>query len=113
VNVSRAKAAEISQSQAQLDFERSKLALDIRQQELQNEFEKNKRGVEYYKTEGIQYAEQIIATAQKSYANGDMSYWVYISFLNQAIDIKKQYVEAVNMYNQSAIHFRFPSVLNN
>jgi cobalt-zinc-cadmium resistance protein CzcA len=42
-----------------------------------------------------------------------MSYWSYISFLNQAIDIKKQNAEATNAYNQSAIQLQFPSISNN
>ncbi len=112
VNKTRAKAAEISQAQTQLEFDKSKLALDIQIQQHQNLYEKHRKGVEYYKTEGIQYAEEIIATAQKSYANGDMSYWMYISFLNQAIDIKKQYAEAVNLYNQSAVELQFPSIFS-
>ena len=73
---------------------------------------KYQKALEYYQKEGLQYAEQIIATAQKSYANGDMSYWSYISFLNQAIDIKKQNTEATNAYNQSAIQLQFPSISN-
>jgi cobalt-zinc-cadmium resistance protein CzcA len=113
VNNSKAKASEISQSQVRLEAEKSKLTFGLQHQQLQNEFEKYKKGVEYYKTEGLQYAEQIIATAQKSYANGDMSYWTYISFLNQAIDIKKQYTEAVNLYNQSAIQLQYPTLINN
>jgi cobalt-zinc-cadmium resistance protein CzcA len=113
VNTTRAKASEISQAQTQLEFDKSKLALNIQLQQQKSEYEKYKKGVEYYKTEGIQYAEQIITTAQKSYANGDMGYWAYISFLNQAIDIKKQYAEAVNVYNQSAIELQYPSILNN
>ena len=72
-------------------------------------FEKQKKALVYFQNEGLQYAEQIISTAQKSYANGDMSYWSYISFLNQAIDIKKQNAEAINTFNQSAIQLQFPS----
>jgi cobalt-zinc-cadmium resistance protein CzcA len=112
VNTTRAHAAEISRSQAQLEAEKSKLTFGLQFQQLQNEHEKYKKGVEYFKTEGLQYAEQIIVTAQKSYANGDMSYWMYISFLNQAIDIKKQYAEALNLYNQSAILLQYPSIPN-
>ncbi|MGG7034948.1 MAG: CusA/CzcA family heavy metal efflux RND transporter [Flavobacterium sp.] len=112
VNKTRAKAAEISQTQTQLEFDKNKLALDIHIEQQQNLYEKHRKGVEYYKTEGIQYAEEIIGTAQKSYANGEMSYWTYISFLNQAIDIKKQYAEAVNLYNQSAIELQFPSIFS-
>ena len=112
-NIAKAKASEISITQSQLELDKSKLTLKLKKEELQNEFEKQKSALMYYQNEGLQYAEQIITTAQKSYANGDMSYWSYISFLNQAIDIKKQNAEAVNTYNQSAIQLQFPSFNNN
>lgn len=113
VNKARAKASEISISQSQLELDKSKLTLKLQKEQLQNDFDKQKKALQYYQNEGLQYAEQIITTAQKSYANGDMSYWSYISFLNQAIDIKKQNAEAVNTYNQSAIQLQFPSFNNN
>lgn len=113
VNTAKAQASAISVSQAQLALDKSKLTLSLQKQELENNFEKQKKNLEYYQKEGLQYADQIIATAQKSYANGDMSYWSYISFLNQAIDIKKQHAEATHNFNQSAIEFQFPSIKNN
>jgi cobalt-zinc-cadmium efflux system outer membrane protein len=113
VNSAKAKASEISISQSQLAFDKSKLTLNLQQQELQNNFAKQQKALDYYQNEGLQYADQIISTAQKSYANGDMSYWSYISFLNQAIDIKKQYAEATHNYNQSAIELQFPTIKNN
>lgn len=112
-NTAKAKASQISVSQSQLELDKSKLTLKLQKEELQNEFDKQKKALQYYQNEGLQYAEQIITTAQKSYANGDMSYWSYISFLNQAIDIKKQNAEAVNSFNQSAIQLQFPSFNNN
>lgn len=112
VNSAKAKASEISISQSQLALDKSKLTLNLQQQELQNNFQKQQKALDYYQNEGLQYADQIISTAQKSYANGDMSYWSYISFLNQAIDIKKQYAEATHTYNQSAIELQFPTIKN-
>ena len=109
VNSAKAKASEISISQSEMELDKNKLALKLRMEELKNDFNKQQKALDYYQAEGLQYAEQIIATAQKSYANGDMSYWSYISFLNQAIDIKKQNSEATNAYNQSAIQLQFPS----
>jgi cobalt-zinc-cadmium efflux system outer membrane protein len=113
VNSAKAKASEISISQSQLALDKSKLTLNLQIQELQNNFGKQQKALDYYQNEGLQYADQIINTAQKSYANGDMSYWSYISFLNQAIEIKKQYTEAVHSFNQSAIELQFPSIKNN
>ena len=113
VNTAKAQASAISISQSQLALDKSKLTLNLQMQELENNFGKQKKALEYYQNEGLQYADQIITTAQKSYANGDMSYWSYISFLNQAIDIKKQYAEATHNFNQSAIEFQFPTIKNN
>ncbi|WP_395053834.1 CusA/CzcA family heavy metal efflux RND transporter [Flavobacterium sp.] len=109
VNSAKAKASQVSISQSQLELDKNKFALNLQKQELQNEFEKQQKGLDYYKKEGLQYAEQIITTAQKSYENGDMSYWTYISFLNQAIDIKKKYAETLNLFNLSAIQLQYPS----
>ncbi|MEO7976197.1 CusA/CzcA family heavy metal efflux RND transporter [Flavobacterium sp.] len=113
VNTAKAQASAINISQSQLSLDKNKLVLNLQKQELQHNFEKQKKVLDYYQNEGLQYAEQIINTAQKSYANGDMSYWSYISFLNQAIDIKKQHAEAVHSFNQSAIEVQFPSMKNN
>ncbi|KQO23061.1 multidrug resistance protein [Flavobacterium sp. Leaf82] len=113
VNTAKAQASAISISQSQLALDKNKLTLNLQKQELQNNFAKQQKALEYYQNEGLQYADQIINTAQKSYANGDMSYWSYISFLNQAIDIKKQYTEATHTFNQSAIELQFPILKNN
>ncbi|MFB9080816.1 TolC family protein [Flavobacterium procerum] len=113
VNTTKAKAAEIGISQSQLALDRNKIILNLQKEELRNNFQKQQKNLDYYQNEGLQYANQIIETAQKSYANGDMSYWSYISFLNQAIDIKKQYAEATHSYNQSAIELQFPTIKNN
>ncbi|MFH7015416.1 TolC family protein [Flavobacterium sp. FlaQc-47] len=113
VNTAKAQASAISISQSQLALDKNKLTLHLQKQELQNNFAKQQKALDYYQKEGLQYADQIINTAQKSYANGDMSYWSYISFLNQAIDIKKQYTEATHNFNQSAIELQFPTIKNN
>ncbi|WPR71213.1 TolC family protein [Flavobacterium sp. NG2] len=113
VNTTKAKASEMNVLQSQLALDKNTLKLKLQKEMLQNEFEKQQKAVLYYQNEGLNYANQIISTAQKSYANGDMSYWNYISFLNQAIDIKKQNAEALNAYNQSAIALQFPSFTNN
>lgn len=113
VNSAKAKASALSISQSELELQKSKLTLKLQNQQLQDELDKQKKGLDYYQNEGLQFAEQIINTAQKSYENGDMSYFTYISFLNQAIDIKKQYAETLNAYNQSAIQLQFPTISNN
>lgn len=113
VNTTKTKAAQISISQSQMTLDKNKMILNLQKEELRNNFQKQQKNLAYFQNEGLLYANQIIDTAQKSYANGDMSYWSYISFLNQAIDIKKQFAEATHSYNQSAIELQFPTIKNN
>lgn len=109
----KAKAAKIQMTQTQIESDNSKWQMKLYIEELKNEFEKQQSGLAYYKNDGLQYAEKMIQTAQKSYLNGEMNYWMYISYLNQAIDIKKQYTTTLHAYNQSAIELQFPSILKN
>ncbi|MFH6959769.1 TolC family protein [Flavobacterium aquidurense] len=68
VNTARAQASAISISQSQLALDKNKLTLNLQRQELENNFAKQKKALDYYQKEGLQYADQIINTAQKSYA---------------------------------------------
>ena len=107
------KATELNISQNKLMQEQIQFQYSNRQSQLLDAYQKEKIGLQYYETEGLQYANQIIAMAQKSYKTGDMTYWQYVSFLNQALDIKKQYAENVHSYNQAAMRLQFPDLIMN
>ncbi len=109
----KAKAAQIQVEQTKMEYNNSKWQLKLYMEELKSEFEKQQSGLVYYQNEGLKYAESIIRTAQVSYFSGDMNYWMYIGYLNQAIDIKKQYTTSLQAYNQSAITLQFPSIQKN
>ena len=109
-NKARIQANALNSKQYNLLSEQYTLQTQSLRQQKNAELNKQLEGVNYYENEGLQYATEIIQTAQKSYANGDMTYWNYISFLNQAIDIKKQYAEAIHAYNQTAIETQFPTI---
>lgn len=112
-NNARMKATELNISQNKLMQEQIQFQYSNRQSQLLDAYQKEKIGLQYYETEGLQYANQIIAMAQKSYKTGDMTYWQYVSFLNQALDIKKQYAENVHSYNQAAMRLQFPDLIMN
>ena len=109
-NKARIQANALNSKQYNLLSEQYTLQTQSLLQQKNAELNKQLEGVNYYENEGLQYATEIIQTAQKSYANGDMTYWNYISFLNQAIDIKKQYAGAIHAYNQTAIETQFPTI---
>ncbi|MBK7763363.1 MAG: CusA/CzcA family heavy metal efflux RND transporter [Bacteroidetes bacterium] len=106
----RIQANEISIKQSNKLLEQNQWQLNnLREQQKVIKY-KNENVLNYFENEGLQYANEIISTAQKSFSNGDITYWNYINFLNQAIDIKKQYVEAIHTYNKSAIDLQYQSL---
>ncbi len=109
-NRARIEANNLTKKQYNLLSEQYNLQTQNMRTQRRAEYLKQAEGLNYYENEGLQYANEIIQTAQKSFANGDMSYWIYINFLNQAIDIKKQYAEAINEYNRSAIELQYQSI---
>jgi heavy metal efflux system protein len=93
---------ELRQAQVQANY----TALQAQQQA---QYNKQIASLQYYETEGLQYATDLIANAKKAYKGGDMTYWTYINFLNQALEIKQQYAETLAAYNQAAITLQYPS----
>ena len=52
-------------------------------------------------------ADAIIKAANIAYRAGEISFAELSQFLTQAIDIQKNYLDALNQYNQSAIQLRY------
>ena len=72
-------------------------------------FEVNKfRGsINYYKNSAIPQADLIIENATKSFKGGAIDYIEYFQNLNQALEIKQNYLETLNSYNQSNIQLDY------
>ena len=69
------------------------------------ELEKNRVLLRFYEGTGLQQADAIIKAASLAYRAGEISYAGLSQYLTQAIDIRKNYLENLNQYNQSAIQF--------
>lgn len=67
------------------------------------EFYKYRESLEYYENSALQQARIIITQADKSYRSGAIDYMEYVQNLKQGIDIKSNYLETLNAYNQSVI----------
>lgn len=76
-------------------------------QQALSEYKKYFASVNYYETSGIKQAEAIISTAARSYEAGSISYIIYMQSLNQAFEIKINYLETVRYYNQSIIQLNY------
>lgn len=69
--------------------------------------QKNAGLLEFYEASGLQQASEIIEAARLGYKAGDISFAELSQFLSQAIEVRQNYLEALNRYNQSAIQLMY------
>ncbi|TDD97909.1 CusA/CzcA family heavy metal efflux RND transporter [Flavobacterium cellulosilyticum] len=73
----------------------------------QTEVEKSISGLQFYETSGLHQAEEIIKAANQSYQAGEISYSDLSLYLSQAIEIRKNYLDNLNAYNQAIIEYNY------
>ncbi len=75
------------------------------------EYEKYNKAMMYYQQTALKQSDIIIKTANLSYRNGQINYIEWGTLLNQAINIKTQYLETLRQVNlaESELHY----LLNN
>jgi heavy metal efflux system protein len=103
---------------AKLETQYQLSTLNLQQQELQSAYvqiyeqlQKDSALIDYYQTNGLRQADEIIRSSNLAYKAGEISFAELSQFLTQAIEIEHNYLDALNSYNQSAIHLSF--LLNN
>ena len=98
----------------ELKYEMQQTQSEYFQHTLQSEYQqqlqlvlKFSSSVSFYKLTALQQADLIIESAQKSYTNGAIGYVEYFQGLTQGLDIKIDYLEALNGYNQAVVNLEF------
>ncbi|MEO8768550.1 MAG: CusA/CzcA family heavy metal efflux RND transporter [Ferruginibacter sp.] len=104
-NKVRVAQAEFMMQQKKYDYD--KQLFTTQQIQAQQEVEKNSILLSFYQTTGIKQAEEIIKASSLAYRAGEISFAELSQFLAQAIDIQKNYLEVLNLYNQSVIQYYY------
>jgi cobalt-zinc-cadmium resistance protein CzcA len=102
----------VKAARAEVDVQQSQLAYSeqLYQNQLaraQQEVEKNIALLAYYETTGIAQAAEVIKASTLAYRQGEISFAELSQFLTQAIDIRRNYLDNLNAYNQSVIQFNY------
>ncbi|MBD78785.1 MAG: CusA/CzcA family heavy metal efflux RND transporter [Crocinitomicaceae bacterium] len=61
----------------------------------------------YYREKAVPQSDLIINNAQLSFENGAIGYVEYFQNLNQALEIKFDYLKTLNGYNQAVVHLEY------
>ncbi|RTY97224.1 CusA/CzcA family heavy metal efflux RND transporter [Flavobacterium sp. RSP49] len=106
-NSNKIKAAktEKEMQEQQLQYQTQILKFSLSQR--QTEVEKSVSGLQFYETSGLQQADEIIKAANQSYRAGEISYADFSLYLSQAIEIRKNYLDNLNAYNQAIIEYNY------
>ncbi len=103
----KVQAAKKSYKIAQLNYEQSKLNVtSVLQTAIQN-FKKHKSSLAYYEVKGLKLAEMLFNSANKAYKEGELNYLEYVTTIEQAIQLKKTYLNKLNLYNQAIIEIHY------
>jgi len=63
--------------------------------------------LKYYDEKALPQAELILSNSKKSFENGAIDYVEYMQGLTYGIEIKNNYLEVLNQYNQSIIAIEY------
>ncbi len=106
-NSARIEALKINREIAQNNAEYYRTALKGEFEVLLQEYGKYKGSIEYYEQSALPQADLIISQSTRSYKLGDIDYHKYIMSLSQALQIKNDYLETLNHYNQSILALEY------
>jgi cobalt-zinc-cadmium resistance protein CzcA len=101
---SRAKSAKINEKIAASDAEYYFRSLSASYISLVEEYKKYSVSVYYYENQALPEAKMIIDQSTKSYKAGAMDYLDYVLSLGRALEIRQNYLNALNNLNQTLVN---------
>ncbi|MBS1643967.1 MAG: CusA/CzcA family heavy metal efflux RND transporter [Bacteroidetes bacterium] len=107
-----ASVAKVKEARAERAVQQKQLSYQKQQFNTQThaariEIQKNLAMLQYYTQSGLKQATAIIKAATLSYQAGEISFAELSQFLTQAIDTRRNYLDALNNYNQSVIEYDY------
>ncbi len=104
---SKVKTAKLKEKQAFANAESYSNAMAGNYRELMEELTKFSRSLDFYEKQALNESNLIIEQTMRSYKAGVLDYLEYIISLNKALEIKHNYLDALNSYNQTIISIEF------
>ncbi|MAE84462.1 MAG: CusA/CzcA family heavy metal efflux RND transporter [Flammeovirgaceae bacterium] len=101
------KAAGLREQMAKTNLEYLQTTIQGQFRQQVEEVSKFRNSLDYYYEKAIPQANLILDNAQKSFESGNIEYVEYFQNLNQALNLKFNYLNTLNGYNQSVINLEF------
>jgi cobalt-zinc-cadmium resistance protein CzcA len=103
----RIRVAKINEQVAHNNFTYQQNNLKGELEMLIQQFKKYKTSVDFYEKNALSQADIIIGNAEKYFRAGEIDYIEFLLSLNRALSIKANYLDNLNLYNQSIISIEY------
>ena len=100
------QAAQLQSQVAAEEWEKQQLEWERKYERILGEIQKIAASLDYYENYGLDLAEEQLGAAVLSYQSGDIDYVAYIQNLDQVTEIRKEYLQYLNNYNQAVIELQ-------
>ena len=95
------KATKVQEDIAENNYQLGLQQLNQQRETAINEYNKFLATVNWFENEGLKNAATTIATANQQFIGGEINYLDWVILVNQAIDIRSQYLDAVKNMNDA------------
>ena len=106
-NTSKIKSLDYKQQALQKEADNGKLILQNQLQNAFQQYNQNLSQYNYYKSTALPNADIIISTAKVGFKSGDIGYIEYLQALQTATDVQLNYLQSINLINQSIVNINF------
>lgn len=107
----RIKAAVIAQQIKQSQVDAFYFGLTQRGTTLLSDLRRLSIQINFYRSVALPQAEILIRTSQRAFEAGEIDYYQLSQSINNGVDVRRQYIEALNQYNQTVIEIELISGL--
>jgi len=106
---SEIEKSEIKKEKSEIEYNYFKKYLESKLKQQTTKITKNYENMNFYKQTGLKQSEMILNTANVKYSLGEINYLEYFLLLNQALEIKLDYIKSKKEYNESVIEMKYLS----
>lgn len=106
-DVARIKAAGINKAKAESNYQYTETTISGQFKQNVQEYLKFKSTLEYYKNTALPNASLIILQSSKAFKAGEISSTEHLLNLKNALDIKYNYLDMLNSYNQAILNLEY------
>ncbi|SNY94944.1 CusA/CzcA family heavy metal efflux RND transporter [Flagellimonas pacifica] len=101
------KAARFAEEVVITESNEYAIQLNAKWNALKMELAQLQNTLDYYENEGMPLSDEILKTANGSFKNGEIDFYQYIQSIESAYEIKLDYLEKLQQYNQTVIAINY------